>query len=208
VQPAGAIQANDTVTWTGDIPAAPGQVVLAFTATVGADPAYVGRTVTNTATYISDNAGSHWDSAAFAIVAAPEPDLSASTKVSAYPGQRVLPGDLVTYTITLDNAGDGDATASITDVLGPYYIVYDAMDLTESPAGTLTWSGVVPAGQQVVMHFVVRVAGLGDLPIGITVLGNSVQIDDGMHPVFSVPDLSPPWARIYGIYLPMIARNY
>jgi uncharacterized repeat protein (TIGR01451 family) len=207
-QPAGAIQANGTVTWTGDIPAAPGQVVLAFTATVGTDPAFVGRTVTNTATFISDNAGSHWDSAAFAIIAAPEPDLNTSTKVSAYPGQRVMPGDLVTYTITLDNTGDGDATASVTDVLGPYYIVYDAMDLTESPAGTLTWSGVVPAGQQVVLHFVAQVVGPADLPVGITFLDNSVLVDDGLRPAFLVSDLTPPWARIYGVYLPMVSRNH
>lgn len=208
VQPAGAIQANGVVTWTGDIPAAPGQVALAFTATVGTDPAYVGRTVTNTATFVSENAGTHSDDAAFTIVAVPVPDLSGSTKVSAYPGQQVKPGDLVTYTITLDNAGDGDAEATITDVLGPYYTVYDAMDLTESPAGTLTWSGVIPAGQQVVLHFVVQVAGLGDLPVGITVLGNSMLIDDGVHPAFQVSDLTPPSVRIYGIYMPLVARNY
>jgi len=208
VQPAGAIQANGAVTWTGDIPATPGQVVLAFTATVGTDPAYVGRTVTNTATFVSDNAGTHSDGAVFAIIAAPEPDLSTSTKVSAYPGQRVMPGDLVTYTITLNNTGDGNATATCIDVLSPYYTVYDAMDLTESPAGTLTWSGVVPAGQQTALHFVVQVAGPSDLPVGITVLDNGVLIDDGLHPAFLVSDLTPPWARIYGVYMPLVSRNY
>ena len=207
-QPAGAIQANGIVTWTGDVPAALGQVVLAFTATVGTDPAYVGRTVTNTATFVSDNAGTYSDAAAFAVIAPPAPDLSGSIKVSAYPGQQVKPGALVTYTITLNNAGDADATATCTDVLGPYYSVYDAMDLIESPAGTLTWSGVVPAGQQVVLHFAVRVAGLGDLPVDVTVLDNSIQIDDGLHPSFVVSDLTPPWVRIYGVYMPMVARNY
>jgi hypothetical protein len=113
----------------------------------------------------------------------------------------------VTYTITLSNSGGMEASVVVTDVLRSYYIVHEATGWVESPAGTLTWSGTVQAGQQVVLQFVARVADIADLPIGTTTLSNALAVDDGANPVFSVEDVSPPWVEIHGIHLPLVLRN-
>jgi len=134
-------------------------------------------------------------------------DFAASTKSSTAPNQQVMPGGLVTYTITLTNSGDLDANVLITDVLGGYYTVCAALDFAESPAGTLTWSGVVTAGRQVVLQFVAQVVGLTDLPIGQTTLDNAVRVNDGVNNPFTVDDPSPPWVKIHGIYLPLVMRS-
>jgi uncharacterized repeat protein (TIGR01451 family) len=66
LQPAGAVQAGDTVTWTGSV-AAGAEITLIFTATVGTDPAYYDRTVLNTAAFSSSNARSGSDDAALTL---------------------------------------------------------------------------------------------------------------------------------------------
>ncbi len=66
--PAGTVQAGQTLTWTGTAEAfaAPvGQWV--FTATVGSDWSFAGRTVSNTAYFTSDNGGHSSDIASFRI---------------------------------------------------------------------------------------------------------------------------------------------
>jgi uncharacterized repeat protein (TIGR01451 family) len=70
VRKSGASQAGDTVSWTGDV-ASGMEVVIVFTATVGTDEGFYGQTVTNDATYTSDNAGSGLARAEFTIVGAP-----------------------------------------------------------------------------------------------------------------------------------------
>lgn len=68
VQQNGAVQANDLLTWTGNVSVGV-ELTFIFTATVGDDEAFSGRTVTNTASFVSDNAGSGSDGAAFVILA-------------------------------------------------------------------------------------------------------------------------------------------
>jgi len=135
----------------------------------------------------------------------PTPDLSTSTKVNSVNGA-VLAGQWVTYTITLNNTGDGDATAVITDVLGSYYGVARPLDFTQPTTGTLTWTGIVTAGQSVTLQFVAQVKGPQALPQGPQLLMNSAQINDGMHAPFTVDDPMPPTITIYGVYLPLIKR--
>jgi len=135
-------------------------------------------------------------------------DLTTSTKVSDPAGQQVRAGDLVTYTITLINTGALDVTATAIDSLPGYYTVYDEGDFVEAPAGTLTWTGVVPGGGQVELQFVAQVIdGLAGLPLGVTPLANSVLVDDGIHTSFYVLDPLPPWVIKYGVYLPLVSRN-
>jgi len=86
-------------------------------------------------------------------------------------------------------------------------VVYAATDFSEAPAGTLVWNGSVPAGQQVTLHFVAQVVHMADLPIGTTVLSNTLWVSDGTNPVFSVPDVAPPFVEIHGVYLPLIVRD-
>ncbi len=135
------------------------------------------------------------------------PDLSTSTKASSAAGARLLPGAPVTYTITLINTGELDAQATVTDVLGAYYFVHDPLDFTKSPTGTLTWSGTVPAGGDVTLRFVVQVAELTGLPIGVSVLDNSARVDDGAGIVTTVTDPTPPWVEVHAIFLPVVLCN-
>ncbi len=167
-----------------------------------------GAIVTNTA-YYEYGADSASDVAVFTVESETDvPDLSASTKASTAPNQKVLPGDLITYTITLSNNGNIDANALITDVMGSYYTVYAALNLTQVTTGTLGWSGVVTAGQHVTLQFVVQVVSMADLPLGTTLLNNGMLVDDGAHTPFLVADPTPPWVEVMGIYLPIVMRNF
>ena len=67
----GAIQANDTLTWTGVV-SAEMQISFIFTATIGTDENLYGQPVTNTAYFVSDNAGSGSDETGFSIIPAPD----------------------------------------------------------------------------------------------------------------------------------------
>jgi hypothetical protein len=49
-----------------------GSVQIVFTATVGSDEAFYGRTITNTAEFVSDNAGSGSDDTGAAIEGQPK----------------------------------------------------------------------------------------------------------------------------------------
>jgi uncharacterized repeat protein (TIGR01451 family) len=187
--------------WTGTITAAD-QVAFTIPALVTTSAAFYGQTVANTA-YYTHTTGSGSDSASFTIASAVGPDLSRSSKTSEAAGQQVGPGALVTFTITLANSGGADAGVVVTDALESYYVVDAATDFIEAPAGTLTWSGTVQAGQQVVLQFVAQVVDIADLPIGTTTLSNTLSVDDGVQPLLSVPDALPPWVEIHGIFLPV-----
>jgi uncharacterized repeat protein (TIGR01451 family) len=191
--------------WTGTITNGD-QVAFTIPALVTTSVAFYGQTVANTAHY-THTTGSGSDSASFTIERGAGPNLSGSTKAASPSNQRLTPGDLVTYTITLNNGGGMDASVAVTDVLRSYYTVREATGWVESPAGTLTWSGTVQAGQQVVLQFVARVVDVAGLPIGKTTLGNTLSVDDGVNPVFSVQDASPPWVEIYVLYLPLVLNN-
>lgn len=61
-----ATESDGTIRWTGDLEAG-ASVTIAFTATVGTDPALSGATVTNSASFTSANAGSGTAGAAFQL---------------------------------------------------------------------------------------------------------------------------------------------
>ncbi len=65
VQQNGAVHESGIITWTGDL-ASGAEVQLVFTATLGTDPGLYNRTIANTASYRSDNAGSGSAQASFA----------------------------------------------------------------------------------------------------------------------------------------------
>jgi hypothetical protein len=195
--------ADGVVSWNGDLPAGVQPIAIVYTATLGTDYGLYGDTITNTASYGSDNGGSGQDQAAFTVIG--PPDFGTSVKVSGRPGARVMPGDHVTYTVTVSNTGQAAASVILTDTLGDYYEVVDAMAFTEGPTGTLTWEGEVPVGARVELQFVARVVSLGELPDGTTSLANTVTIDDGVA-LFSVTDDDPPFVVIYQNHLPMIRK--
>jgi len=114
----------------------------------------------------------------------------------------------VTYTVTLSNSGDLSAAVRITDVLGAYYTAYNALDFSQPTTSTLTWNGIVPAGQSVDLKFVARVTSdMTKLKIGQNLLNNSVTIDDGVNAPFAVNAPNAPWVQIYGLYMPVGAKQ-
>ncbi len=219
--PSGTIYPNQVVTFTANLLPAEASVPYTYTvnggapATSSAKPLQFTRVFTSAGSYPVQVAA--WNCAMPAPVQSnvvnvtvsplPQaPDLSTSVKVAST-SQQVMPGDLVTYTIILSNTGDADATqVVITDVLGSYYTVYDALDF-ESAAGALTWSGAVAVDERVTLSFVARVVNMQQLGIGVTTLDNTMTVDDGVNAPFDVSDQTPPWVEIKGIYLPVLMRN-
>ncbi|MBC7228602.1 MAG: DUF11 domain-containing protein [Thermoflexales bacterium] len=65
VQQSGAVYESGVITWTGTV-TGNAQVTLVFTATLGTDPGLYNRTVANTASFVSANAGSGSATATFA----------------------------------------------------------------------------------------------------------------------------------------------
>ncbi|MEA3395993.1 MAG: ExeM/NucH family extracellular endonuclease, partial [Chloroflexota bacterium] len=198
----GATETSGAVTWSGDVAAS---VTVVFTATVKDKSDLYGATVTNIAEFTSDNAGAGSDQAAFTIIG--PPNLNTSAKVSSSAGGKVMPGEVVTYTITLSNTGGVDTQVVVTDVLGSYYNIYNELDFTEPTSSTLTWSGTVKAGQQIALRFSVQVVTLDKLKSGITTLANSVTIDDNINTPFLLADSNPPYVEVKVIYLPLVFRN-
>jgi uncharacterized repeat protein (TIGR01451 family) len=164
-----------------------------YTATLSADLA-ASNGLTLTQDYV-------WS---FTTVAA-LPDLSTSTKVNSVNGA-VFSGNWVTYTIQLNNTGNLNATAHVTDVLSSYYTVANLLDFSQPTTGTLTWTGVVTAGQSVTLHFVAQVKGVQNLPRGSALLFNTAEVNDGYQATFTIEDPAPPTITIYGLYLPLIQR--
>lgn len=201
----GAVENGDTILWTGRVPAE-GSVRLSFWVRIGPEPNLYGQRITNTVEFASENAGHGSADAGVGLVSAP--DLSTSQKTSSSPGQQVKPGDLITYTVALTNTGGITAHAVITDVLGPYYTLHDALDFTLYPTATLVWKGSI-VDQAVRLQFVARVVEEALLPVGATLLTNTAQVEDGVHDPFDIGDQAPPRVvRQSAAYLPAALKAF
>ncbi|GLZ78668.1 hypothetical protein Afil01_34750 [Actinorhabdospora filicis] len=161
------------LTWTGDI-AAGKTVVVTYTATVK-NPPTGDSSLKNTVTVPGSNCAS----------GSTDPDCATTVpiawlkvKKTASPAQP-LPGQKVTYTVTVTNPGTGAYTgASVTDDLTGVLddATYNA-DATASSgsvgygARKVTWTGTVAAGATVTITYSVTV---GNPPGGDKVLRNAV----------------------------------
>ncbi|MDW7992714.1 MAG: hypothetical protein RMK65_11475, partial [Anaerolineae bacterium] len=155
-QPAGAVYENGVITWAGTV-AGNGQVTLVFTAAVNLDYSLYGRTVTNTARFVSANAGGGEARAVFAFIGAPA--LTVSKAVA--PQADVSPGGVVTYTVVLSNGGAGEALGVVlTDAL-PAEVTFGGW--VQQPSGAIqsgnvvTWTGTVARNAQVTLVFTAAV---------------------------------------------------
>ncbi len=142
VQQNDAIHESGVITWTGDV-AGGAEVTLVFTATLNEDYSLYGKTVTNTARFVSENAGSGEASAAFTVIGAP----SLTVSKSVAPTADVPLGGVVTYTIVLSNSGAGDALGVVlTDAL-PAEVTFGGWVQQSNAAiyesGVITWTGTV-----------------------------------------------------------------
>jgi uncharacterized repeat protein (TIGR01451 family) len=199
-------QVGKEISWSFG-PITDGQCIkYVFTATVTNTIGY-NELVTNTVDATSDNAGDDCDKAVFESHSSTEGPFADSTKKSSNPSEKVMPGDVVTYTVTLSNSSDMSYTVQLTDDLGAYYTVADTMDFTTTTDGLLTWSGdVMSDGKE--LQFTAQVVTMTNLSIGTTTLSNCVKIDDGEHQIVRVEDDNPPYVEIHGIYLPLVVRNF
>jgi uncharacterized repeat protein (TIGR01451 family) len=110
------------------------------------------------------------------------PDLSLSNKRANL--VRVVPGQVVSFTLTPDNSAGRDATSiSVTDTL-PGSLVYQPGSLSADAgrfgeaAGVITWTGPLSAWTAVAVRYTATVSP--GLSISETVaLRNSMWIDDG-----------------------------
>ena len=130
------------------------------------------------------------------------PELSVSKTASKI---HVHPNELVTYTISLENAGTVSASAMLTDTVpfGVTYVPGSATGGATYSDGKVTWSGTVNPSETKVITFQVIVAEpetLGPLPIV-----NTACADDGTD---MVCDWIVIYSRRYKVFLPCITKNH
>ncbi len=137
---------DDVITWSGDLEA-DAHLVISFRATLHAEPALYGATITNTAAFVADNALPGSAAAAFTVATQPTEPLLRLAKTVQTDGVP-LPGDSVTYTLTLANLGGGDASGvMLTDTL-PVALDFGgwiAQNGANVSADVITWSGDLAA---------------------------------------------------------------
>ncbi len=166
-----------------------------------ADPLPTETIITNTA-IIDNGRGTTYERRATTRVNTIE--LEGSTKKADK--SVAIPGEVLTYTLTLHNAGIADAAeVAVVDPIPPH-AVYQPGSATggaiyDDIANRIMWSGAVPSGSQASFSFAVRT--VLPLPDG-TVVVNTATIDDGVHSPFTrtatttiaAPDLSPSEKRV------------
>jgi uncharacterized repeat protein (TIGR01451 family) len=149
---------------------------LVFTATI--DPAPNGTLVENDAV-ITDASGEEWDvDADFAVENA---DFGNSWKEAP---MTVIPGEVFTYEVYVDNDGWLSATAMMTDTLPPEVEVLEAQlapDITyDAGAHQVTWTGWVTNGETIMLEIPVKVLRV---PSGVAF--NQAMIEGGEEVVLT-----------------------
>jgi uncharacterized repeat protein (TIGR01451 family) len=117
-----------------------------------------------------------------------------------------VPGEVLTYTLTLLNSGTADAAGvTVVDPIPPH-TTYQPGSATgeatyDEATNRILWSGAVPSGDQTSFSFAVKT--VPPLLDGMLVV-NTATIDDGVHSPFTrtaattiaAPDLSPSEKRV------------
>ena len=127
----GAELTDGVITWTGTMWTTT-EVNLVFTATVNLDYSLYGETITNTVEYAAPYAGSGNAQAAFTVAEAPVVTISKSVEAV----EPLNLGDVVTYTMSLNNSGEVAAlNLTMTDTL-PAEIDFGGWILAKWSRGT------------------------------------------------------------------------
>ncbi len=125
-------------------------------------------------------------------------NVSASFKAST---ATMKPGEVITFTFTLTNSGGLSANVWLTPTLDArYFTLSAALDFTPS----LTWSDVLPGGENRSVRYAARVNELGGLPIGAGQIDNAAQWAVEAHAPNALT--APTTIYIYGVYLPLIGN--
>ncbi|MBO9662771.1 Cys-Gln thioester bond-forming surface protein [Dokdonella sp.] len=174
----GGTLVGGNVQWTGLSVPAGGNLTLTVTVRV-VDPIPAGVTAIGNVAY-DPTIGPPTDCSVTPLppncTSTPTPSVVAIVKAlagesGALPGV-AEPGEQLTYTITLSNAGGSDATGyGVTDALDPNTGFVSADNGGMHTAGVVTWSGLtVPANGSLVLTVIVQVAD--PLPAGVTQVAN------------------------------------
>ncbi|MFD1631634.1 gliding motility-associated C-terminal domain-containing protein [Pseudopedobacter beijingensis] len=119
-------------------------------------------------------------------------DFTASKKDNIAPGTKVAPGDIITYTISVENTGNIDIkNLSIVDLI-PVGTTYENGSATDAPvfsSNTLTWTIDLGVGAAKDITFNVKVNS--DLT-GIPSIGNTATITDPEKPNDPKNPTTPP----------------
>ena len=132
------MEQDGVITWNGNLP---GEISFIFTATVDVDPSVYGQSITNSASFTSDNAGT---GSASAMISVGTPVLSITKSVETA-HDPALPGDPITYTIVVNNDGNVDAIAvHMWDVL-PEGVIGENVDITDTIRANQAYTITIPA---------------------------------------------------------------
>jgi len=136
------------------------------------------------------------------------PQLIVDVVKTASPADMVLPGGLITYTVTITNSYDRPLDLAATDPI-PVNTTYILASVTggasvlDPPANTVVWNGTLAANASATFGYVVRVGA--DVARG-TLITNTVTVaTDSLTFSDDVVVLVGP-LRQY-IYLPLVLRN-
>lgn len=135
------------------------------------------------------------------VTQVPQPLVTRSKALTGETGTRpnvAEPGEQLTYTITLGNAGGADTTdAGVIDQLDPNVIFVSADNGGVLANGTVEWSGLtVAAGDTLELTVVVEV--VDPIPFGVTTIGN-VAFDPNEDPPLCDGDPLPPTCVITSV---------
>lgn len=200
-QGSATILLTQTLTWGPWDVAADTEVTYIFTATAIAQS---DQPVVNTVEFTSENAGAGDDEAAFEM-AELVPVLTLNKTV--VPAADVNISDTVTYTITIENSGEGMAEGvMLTDTL-PTEIEFGGwLPMTNLEAveqdGVITWTGDLPAGVQPgVIVFTATVVAESEDPVVNTVIATADNAEAASaNAEFSFPGKSH-------IFLPLVMKH-
>jgi len=174
--------ATNRVTWAGAVPPSPppgrGGVkgVTTFSFAVVTHPALPNGARVRATALIEDGVHPPFTRSAETRILAP--DFSGSRKTADR--DRVNLGELIHYSVLVENSGDAEATATVTDVL-PVNLEYVPGSASAGSGGAprydaaahqLTWQGVLPARSRTTLSFAGRVTAYGRVV-------NRVLINDG-----------------------------
>jgi uncharacterized repeat protein (TIGR01451 family) len=131
----------------------------------------------------------------------------ATTKTAS--SSQVVPGETLTYTITLENHGNYDvASASLVDEI-PDYMTYLTDTLTSSSGEAvfffdrILWNGPISLTQATQISYAVKVDA--DAPVGESIT-NVAIIEDGINPPFERGVTVEVISSMRMIYLPLVVR--
>ncbi len=129
---------------------------------------------------------------------------------SATPEENLKPGDTVTYTLTLINNGEVEATGVILPDVLPAAVAFGAFVHNAGGAveadGVITWSGDLTVGETLTIVFTATVAE-EERTIKLTVVTNRVvftSADAGGGADEASFTLEP----LRAIFLPLVLRNF